>query len=206
MTASELRRRLAKAGCTFEDRKKHTRVFYQDRESHMPRHPSKEVKKEPCKGYSVNWASRTCEEKHVNYQALFEPAEEGGFIVTFPDFEFGITQGDTEAEARAMAEDSLALVIESYIEQGKPLPTPTHRRGRQYRVIKLPALQAAKTELYRQFMTSGLRKVDLAQRLGIPKTVIDRLFDLNHHSRLDQIEAAFAVLGKRLAVQIEDAA
>ena len=58
----------------------------------------------------------------MDYQALFEPAEEGGFIVTFPDFEFGITQGDTEAEAREMAEDSLALVIESYIEQGNLSP------------------------------------------------------------------------------------
>ena len=48
--------------------------------------------------------------------------------------------------------------------------------------------------------------MDLARRLGIPKTIIDRLFDLNHHSRLDQMEAAFAALGKRLAVQIEDAA
>lgn len=142
----------------------------------------------------------------MNYQALFEPAEEGGFIVTFPDFEFGITQGDTEEEAREMAEDSLALVIESYIERGKALPEPVHRRGRQYRTIRLPALQAAKTELYRQFIASGLRKVDLARRLGIPKTVIDRLFDLNHQSRLDQIEAAFAALGKRMAVQIEDAA
>ena len=142
----------------------------------------------------------------MNYQALFEPADEGGFIVTFPDFEFGITQGDTEEEAREMAQDSLALVIESYIEQGKPLPEPVHRRGRQYRSIGLPALQTAKAELYRQFMASGLRKVDLARRLGIPKTVVDRLFDLNHHSRLDQIEAAFAALGKRLAVQIEDAA
>jgi antitoxin HicB len=98
------------------------------------------------------------------------------------------------------------LVIESYIEQGRALPAPIHRRGRQYRSIILPALQAAKTELYRQFMASGLRKVDLARRLGIPKTVIDRLFDLNHHSRLDQIEAAFAALGKRLTMQVEDAA
>ena len=142
----------------------------------------------------------------MDYQALFEPAEEGGFIVIFPDFEFGITQGDTEAEAREMAEESLALVIESYIEQGKPLPAPVRRRGKRCRAIALPALQTAKAELYRQFLASGLRKVDLARRLGIPKTVIDRLFDLNHHSRLDQMEAAFAALGKRLAVQIEDAA
>ena len=142
----------------------------------------------------------------MNYQALFEPAEEGGFVVTFPDFEFGITQGDTEQEALDMAADSLALVIESYIEQGKPLPHPMHRRGVRRRAINLPALQAIKTELYRQFIASGLRKIDLARRLGIPKTVIDRLFDLNHQSRLDQIEAAFAALGKRLTVEVQDAA
>jgi antitoxin HicB len=141
----------------------------------------------------------------MDYQALFEPAEEGGFVVTFPDFEFGITQGDTEEEAREMAADSLALVIESYMEQGKPLPSPVHRRGRHYRSIPLPALQTAKVELYREFLASGLRKVDLARRLAVPKTVIDRLFDLHHHSRLDQIEAAFSALGKRLAVQIQEA-
>jgi mRNA interferase HicA len=37
-------------GCTFEDRKKHTRVFYQGRESHMPRHPAKEMKKGAVQG------------------------------------------------------------------------------------------------------------------------------------------------------------
>jgi antitoxin HicB len=142
----------------------------------------------------------------MNYQALFEPAEEGGFVVTFPDFDFGITQGDTEEEARDMAADSLALVIESYIEQGKPLPNPVPRRGARYRVINLPALQAIKAELYRQFTASGLRKIDLARRLGTPKTAVDRLFDLNHRSRLDQIEAALTALGKRLTVEVQDAA
>jgi predicted RNase H-like HicB family nuclease len=30
----------------------------------------------------------------MEYPALFERAEEGGFVITFPDFEWGITQGD----------------------------------------------------------------------------------------------------------------
>jgi antitoxin HicB len=142
----------------------------------------------------------------MNYQALFEPAEEGGFVVTFPGFEFGVTQGDTEEEALEMAADALALVIESYIEQGKPLPKPSQYRGRKYRTVRLPAMQAMKAELYREFLASGMRKVDLARRLGIPKTVVDRLFDLNHHSRLDQIEAAFRALGKELAIEVRGAA
>ena len=73
-------------------------------------------------------------------------------------------------------------------------------------MIHIATLDAAKTELYWAFQASGLRKVDLARRLGIPKTTVDRLFELDHHSRLDQIEAAFAALGKRLAVAVQDAA
>jgi antitoxin HicB len=141
-----------------------------------------------------------------NYEALFEPAEEGGFVVTFPDFEFGITQGDTEAEALEMATDALALVIESYIEKGKPLPVPVHHRGRKFRAIRLPALQSAKVELYRQFVAAGIRKTDLATRLGIHKTNVDRLFNLAHHSRLDHIEAAFEALGKTISIDVQDAA
>jgi predicted RNase H-like HicB family nuclease len=30
----------------------------------------------------------------MEYPALFERAEGGGFVITFPDFEWGITQGD----------------------------------------------------------------------------------------------------------------
>jgi hypothetical protein len=40
----------------------------------------------------------------------------------------------------------------------------------------------------------------------MPKTTVDRLFDFGNHTRLDQMEAAFATLGKRLAVEIKDAA
>jgi mRNA interferase HicA len=43
MTASELRRKLAKLGCTFEHGTKHLVVIYQGKATEMPRHPSKEI-------------------------------------------------------------------------------------------------------------------------------------------------------------------
>ncbi len=39
----------------------------------------------------------------MEYPAPFEPAEEGGFVVTFPDAEEAVTQGDDEQDAREMA-------------------------------------------------------------------------------------------------------
>ena len=142
----------------------------------------------------------------MEYPALFEPAEEGGFVVTFPDFHWGVTQGDSEEEAREMAADAILTMIEEHIRQGEAVPRPTHPRGKRYRMFPLPALKGAKTELYIAFQASGMRKAELARRLGIPKTTVDRLFDFANHTRLEQMEAAFAALGKRIAIEVRDAA
>jgi antitoxin HicB len=142
-----------------------------------------------------------------NYLALFEPdSKAGGYVVTFPDFGYGVTQGETFEEAMEMAEDLLMLTLADFIREGKPLPTPARRRGSHFRPVALPGLQSAKVDLYAAFLRSGLKKAELARRMGIPKTHVDRLFSLRHHSRLGQIEAALAALGKRLHVEVRDAA
>jgi antitoxin HicB len=142
-----------------------------------------------------------------HYQALFEPDRKaGGYVVTFPDFDYGVTQGETGEEAMGMARDLLMLTIADYIREGKQLPAPSHRRGEKFRSVPLPALQSAKVDLYTAFLASGLKKAEFARRIGIPKTHIERLFSLRHHSRLDRIEAALAALGKRLHVEARDAA
>ena len=142
----------------------------------------------------------------LEFRALFEPADEGGFVITFPDFCWGVTQGDDEEEGQQIAVDALAMIVNDYIERGERIPTPLNVRGRKYRAIRLPAIQEAKTLLYQAFTDSGLRKAELARRLGIAKTNVDRLFDLHHHTRLDQLEAAFRALGKELTINVRDAA
>jgi antitoxin HicB len=141
------------------------------------------------------------------YLALFEPDRKaGGYVVTFPDFGYGATQGETDEEAMEMAQDLLILTIRDFIRESTPLPKPKRHRGSKFRSVELPALQAAKVDLYAAFLESGLKKAEFARGIGIPKTHIDRLFSLRHHSRLDQIEAAFAALGKRLHVEARNAA
>ena len=142
-----------------------------------------------------------------HYLALFEPDREvGGYVVTFPDFGYGVTQGETEREAMEMARDLLMLTIGDYIREGKPLPVPSRRRGANFRPVPLSALQCAKVELYTAFVNSGFKKAEYARRIGIPKTRVERLFSLRHRSRLEQIEAAFAALGKHLDIEVRDAA
>jgi antitoxin HicB len=142
----------------------------------------------------------------MEYPALFEPAEEGGFVITIPDFGWGVSQADTEAEAQTMATALLQTLVQEHIRNGEQLPRPGKPRGRKTRTVRLPALQSAKAELYRLLIESGVRKAELARRLGIPKANVDRLFDLRHRSRLDRIESAFRVLGKEIRIEVRPAA
>lgn len=142
----------------------------------------------------------------MEYHATFEPAAEGGFVVEFPDFGWGVTQGDTEDDACARAHQLLLTLIQDHIRRGEPLPRPGKARARNRHPIRLSALQSLKVELYLAFLASGLRKSELARRLDIPKTIVDRLFDLSRNTRLDQLESAFAALGRNVDIQIRGAA
>ena len=58
------------------------------------------------------------------YPAVFAPAAEGGYVVTFPDWE-GATQGDTVAEAIEMAADFLGLAAWTAESNAQELPSVT---------------------------------------------------------------------------------
>jgi len=142
----------------------------------------------------------------MEYPAKFTAdREKGGFVVTFPDVPEAITQGDTLEEAMSMASEALELALTFYTEQWKDLPIPgAGKRG--MRMVRLPALSDAKFKLYSALRAAGIRRVDLARRLRCSPSQVDRLLDVSHHSKLDQIEAAFAAIGKRLDIEIQDAA
>jgi antitoxin HicB len=61
-------------------------------------------------------------DQKYTYAVVLEPAEEGGFIVHVPALPEVCTEGDSEAEALAMAKDAIELVIASRLERGEPIP------------------------------------------------------------------------------------
>jgi len=131
------------------------------------------------------------------------PADEGGYIVNFPDLPNGWSQGEDRAEALAQAEDLLEEIVLGRMAYGEDVPLPSAADGRS--TVALPALTAAKLEAYRAMRAAGLNKKQLAERLGWQPSQVTRLFDGRHASRLDQIEAALRVLGRRLVVSSEAA-
>ena len=56
------------------------------------------------------------------YTVLFEPAEEGGYVVTCPALPGLVTEGDSLDEAREMARDAIRGYLESLHKDGLPAP------------------------------------------------------------------------------------
>lgn len=56
------------------------------------------------------------------FTMLFQPAEEGGYVVTCPALPGLVTEGDTLEEARRMAQDALHGYLESLRLDGVTIP------------------------------------------------------------------------------------
>jgi len=57
-----------------------------------------------------------------SFTVFFEPAAEGGYVVTCPALPGLVTEGDTLAEARKMARDAIRAYLESLRKDGEPIP------------------------------------------------------------------------------------
>ena len=56
------------------------------------------------------------------YTAVFEPAEEGGYVVTVPTLHGLTTQGETLEEARAMVKEAILGYLEALVKSGEEIP------------------------------------------------------------------------------------
>jgi antitoxin HicB len=141
----------------------------------------------------------------MNYPVKLVRDSNDAILVDFPDVPEAHTFGEDMEEALMRAGEALESALSAYIELRRDIPAPSKpKRGQP--VVSLPALVDAKVRLYSAMRASRIGKAELARRLNCHLPQIDRLLDLNHNSRLDQLEAALRALGKRLVVSVVDAA
>ena len=135
-----------------------------------------------------------------DYPVVLTP-DDGAVLVTFPDVPEAITQGADDAEALLYAVDALESALSFYVDARTPLPVPSKvKRGQ--RTVRPSALECAKLGVYKAMTEQGIKKAELARRLGWNMPQVDRLFDLKHISRFDQIEAAARALGRHIEISV----
>ncbi|MFZ5668041.1 MAG: type II toxin-antitoxin system HicB family antitoxin [Pseudomonadota bacterium] len=128
--------------------------------------------------------------------------DNGTLLVTSPVLPELTTYGEDEDAALRAAALAIEEAVAARMADGREIPIPTDwgRKGAHY--VFLPALTAIKISLYRTLSQQGLNRAELCRRLGWHREQVDRLFRLDHASRLDQLEAAFAALGQRISLEV----
>src|SRR5438067_7961662 len=138
------------------------------------------------------------------YPIKLETDANGTLLVTCPDLPELTTWGDDREDSLLRAADAIEEALAARIAHREQIPEPSPARSRP--IPRLPPLTEAKVALYRVAHQAGISKAELGRRLGWHAPQVDRLFDLNHNSRIEQIDQALRSLGKQLVLSVRDAA
>ena len=140
-----------------------------------------------------------------NYPAEIERDEDGRYVVAFPDFGWGATDGATRDEALAEARDLLRELIAVTMREGENLPEPSRTARRQTLVVP-PVPIALKAALYEAFRQAGMSQRRFARDLGVAESEVRRMLNPDHATRAGTIDRALRRLGRRVTVTVGEAA
>jgi len=140
-----------------------------------------------------------------NYPAEIERDEDGRYVVTFPDFGWGATDGTTRDEALLEAKDLLRELIATTIREGENLPEPS-RSGKERPLIVPPVQIALKAALYEAWRQAGISQRSLARDLDVAESEVRRMLNPEHSTKAATIDRALRRLGKRVTVTVGEAA
>ena len=129
---------------------------------------------------------------------------DGAWQVRFPDVPEALTEGDTEAEAHALAPDALFAALGGLMKLKRDLPAPSASAS-EFAVI-VPMLHAAKIALYEAMREQGLNNVTFARKQGVMEGEVRRWLDLDHQTKIGTLERALWHLGKQIVSEVRRAA
>jgi antitoxin HicB len=122
-----------------------------------------------------------------------------GYRVQFRDIPEALTGGDTLEDALHHAQDALLTALEFYFDDRRLVPTASQKKRGEH-AVAIPALVAAKIELHNEMVVSNKKRSTLARELSLVPSGIDRLLDIRQPTKLETIEQALAIFGRRLEI------
>ena len=139
------------------------------------------------------------------YPARLTAGRDGRVLVEFVDLPRVATDGKDRREAFEEAMDALGSDLSIRLSRREEIPVPS-RAKRGHRMVPVPLWLAPKLALYVAMRDQQVNNSELARRLGVHERVVRRMMDPQHATKAEKIQAALAVLGKQMTVEVRDAA
>lgn len=133
------------------------------------------------------------------YEVVFEmdtaDGESMSWLVTVPSFPEITTFGDNQELALRNAQLAIEEAMSGRISDGEDIPTPQEDTAGVARMVQVSALTFLKSALYMLCKDEGITRAELVRRLDWNRESVDRLFRIDHKSKLSQLEDAFDAIG-----------
>lgn len=128
--------------------------------------------------------------------------EGDAFVVSSRDLPELNSVGYSLDEALTEALDGIETALMIYYMDGrKPIPLPTEAQEGEY-MIRLSAQVAIKISLYNEMIQQKVTRAELGRRLNWKQAQVNRLWSLDHSTKLEAIEAAFKAIGRNIDLVI----
>jgi len=133
------------------------------------------------------------------YHYTMTPDDNNTLLIEFPDVPEAAAVADTESDAAEQASEGLEAALQIYVDTRRPLPAVEFTNGP---AATLKASIVIKLFISDEMVKQGMRKADMARAMNLHTPQIDRMLSLGHSTKIDTLEAALAVMGRRLAVSL----
>jgi antitoxin HicB len=130
--------------------------------------------------------------------------DNGTYLVTCAALPEVTTFGETEEACALNARNAVEEALAARIARGAAIPVENYDDEvmQPSRWLAMRPLPELKIELYQALQRTGITRAELARRLAWNRNSVDRLFQLDHESRLEQIETAAQALGMSVQARL----
>ncbi|ATU46282.1 antitoxin [Acinetobacter junii] len=124
--------------------------------------------------------------------------EDDAFVVSCRDLPQLNSVGYSLDEALTEALDGIETALMIYYMDGKKaIPLPSEALEGEH-LIRLPAQVAVKIALYNEMLKQKITRAELGRRLDWKQAQVNRLWELDHSTKLEAIEAAFNAIDREI--------
>lgn len=138
------------------------------------------------------------------YPVELTPDDNDTFLVTCPLLPEVTTFGADRTEALRNSVDAVEEAIGARLARWEDIPVGNPLSPGEG--VRLPLSASMKVLLFLVCRSRGVNRAELARRLGWHREQVDRLFRLDHNSRIDQLDAAFKAAGEPFEEAVKRAA
>ena len=143
----------------------------------------------------------------LTYRFEAEKDDNETVLLTVPTFPEVTTFAETVEEAARRVGDAIEEALSARMATGQDVPVSDADKTRgDNSWVSMSSLVTIKALLYQYMKRHNISRAELQRRLGWHREQVDRLFRLDHASRMDQLETAAAALGLKIEVNVDLAA